>query len=172
VVDDDKETAADGDAEEADKEEAADAAAGDAAPSWMLRHRASEPLVGSALPPSRIAGLGVAAAVAVLKSRRPLAALRDVSGALPTLARHLSRLSLKSPANAPLVEALAARWPLLNSARGARRHRPSCPAPLLPCPSCRAPLLRRAVASAPHRPPLCRTVASQRPVAVAQARCS
>ena len=92
---------------------------GDAAPSWLLRRRASEPRVGeAALPAEKHGALPVQAAVAVLRAKRPLGTLRDVSGSLPSLSRSLSKTSLISPANAPLAAALEAQWALVESARG------------------------------------------------------
>ena len=63
-------------------------------PSWLLRRHAEEPIGPEALPTERLQTLPMQAALAVLRSKRPLATLRDVAGNLPSLARHLSRTSL------------------------------------------------------------------------------
>ena len=55
-------------------------------------------LLGTLDAPARLAGpvtLLVKAALLVLRSKRPLATLRDVAGNLPSLARPLSRVSLE-----------------------------------------------------------------------------
>ena len=64
-------------------------------PTLLLRRRAEEPLGPEALPEARVRSLGLQAALHVLRSRRPLATLRDIAGNLPSLARPLSRLSLE-----------------------------------------------------------------------------
>ena len=72
---------------------------------------AGEPLVGdggdgTSISAERLGALSMQAAVAVLRARRPLPTLRDVSGLLPSLARTLSRINLSSPAHEPLVRSL------------------------------------------------------------------
>ena len=64
-------------------------------PTLLLRRRAEEPLGPEALPEAGVRSLGLQAALHVLRSRRPLATLRDIAGNLPSLARPLSRLSLE-----------------------------------------------------------------------------
>lgn len=96
-----------------------DVIGGDAAPSWLLRRKATEPVTTEGLVTDRLSTLGVRAAIAVLRARRPLAALRDVSGSLPSLSRYLTRLDLSSPTSNAISHALGTRWPLLASARGA-----------------------------------------------------
>ena len=101
-----------------DDEDAPDLGADDA-PSWLLRTKGSEAIDSKdgALPAERLRELGTRAAVAVLRSRRPLATLRDVGGALPSLARPLSRLNLT--AAIAIVDALKQQQPYLSSVRGA-----------------------------------------------------
>ena len=105
-------------AEAEDDEEVGSAGAGgDAAPSWLLRTRAVDPSSEATLSDEQRQGLSLQAAVAVLRARRPLATLRDVTGSLPSLARHLSRLSLST--HTALAAAIERLRPWLRSSAAA-----------------------------------------------------
>ena len=83
-------------AERGDGDDDADEEAADdddsAKPSWLLRKRAHEPV--SALSAERIADLGLQATLLIVRSKRPLATLRDAAQNLPALARTLAATSL------------------------------------------------------------------------------
>ena len=86
--------------------------------SWFLRRKAVEPRVGSSvLAAERQKDLSMQAALTVLRARRPLATLRDLSGNLPSLAPALSKVRLESTSNAPLVDALDSLWTSIESTR-------------------------------------------------------
>ena len=83
-------------AERGDGDDDADEEAADdddsAKPSWLLRKRAHEPV--SALSAERVADLGLQATLLIVRSKRPLATLRDAAQNLPALARTLAATSL------------------------------------------------------------------------------
>ena len=92
TVDDRKAAAAEEEGTEAEAEEEGEAGE---QPTLLLRRRAEEPIGPEALPEARVRRLGLQAALLVLRSKRPLATLRDIAGNLPSLARPLSRVSLE-----------------------------------------------------------------------------
>lgn len=91
---DDRKAAAGAEEEGAEAEAEDEGEAGEQ-PTLLLRKRAEEPVGPEALGAERVRRLGLQAALLVLRSKRPLATLRDVAGNLPSLARPLSRVSLE-----------------------------------------------------------------------------